>query len=689
MIDTKKTTEEKPESIEPVEKKANSFWQEKKKMIGVITLSVFVILALSGGGVAATETYHKDRIFHGVSIGGLDIGGLTMNEARNVLETWHDQWWSHQLQYRVLDEQGKLLKEIDFLPLIISEGSGQSYQFVSFDLEAMLDRAYDYGRDPSLVKRVVNQAASLVNEQAFLAIVDFNETELLEVLQLELEEFETLPQNANLVFENASSEPGITEESSGNTFNYQKAIEQTYNQLVNLELSQVELKRTPSEPAVTSTDVEQVLVQVDPLQELFPIDITYFDTRIDFARDWKVRWSDVYANVIVRLHEGSPVLGFDFSDSEDFWSPFETIVNANYVDAKFEITDDGKVEQFQPSENGYTVNREVSTENINTWIITNLQEQQEEPTPVTLAVDITEAKVPTADVNDLGIAEVLGVGYSDFSGSPANRIHNISLGADKLDGLLIEPEETFSLLSALRPFTISEGYLPELVIKGDKIEPEIGGGLCQIGSTTFRAAMKSGLPITERRNHSLVVGYYNDPRNGNPGTDATIYDPAPDFKFTNDTGNYILIKTDMNASTGDLYFTFWGTSDGREADYTEPVVHRWIGTGPTKIVETTELAPGQRKCQGAHPGAETSFTYTVKRPDGEVEEEVFKSSYRPLPTICLVGIDPDAPKEGEEGSEEGVAQEESDPSTSEASEENSPVTTEETNEPVSADSVVE
>ena len=92
-------------------------------------------------------------------------------------------------------------------------------------------------------------------------------------------------------------------------------------------------------------------------------------------------------------------------------------------------------------------------------------------------------------------------------------------------------------INRFEPFTIEAGYLPELVIKGDEIKPEIAGGLCQVGTTMFRAAMNSGLKITERQNHSLVVSYYNDLSNGNPGTDATIYDPHPDFRFLNDTGN--------------------------------------------------------------------------------------------------------------------------------------------------------
>jgi vancomycin resistance protein YoaR len=208
----------------------------------------------------------------------------------------------------------------------------------------------------------------------------------------------------------------------------------------------------------------------------------------------------------------------------------------------------------------------------------------------------------------------------------------------KLHGVLIKPGEIFSTLEHLEPFTLDAGYVPELVIKGTQLKPEIGGGLCQIGTTLFRMAMEGGMPIVERRNHSLVVQYYGDLRNGNPGTDATIFDPWPDFKFTNDTGHHVLIQTDMDEKTGELAFTLWGTSDGREASYSAPTVKRWIPHGETKFIETDKLPPGEQKCQHAFPGAEASFTYTRKLPDGTTEDRVFESYYRPLPEICLVGV---------------------------------------------------
>jgi vancomycin resistance protein YoaR len=230
--------------------------------------------------------------------------------------------------------------------------------------------------------------------------------------------------------------------------------------------------------------------------------------------------------------------------------------------------------------------------------------------------------------------ELLGTGYSNFSGSPNNRRHNIATGSAALHGLVIPPDKEFSLGEALGPIEKETGYLPELVIKGDKTVPEYGGGLCQVGTTTFRAAMASGLPITERRNHSYSVSYYLE--NGLPGTDATIYPPHPDLRFLNDTGQYILIQ--VRSAGNDLYYDLWGKPDGRIAERTTPRIWDRVSPPPTKEVETTDLAPGVRKCtERAHTGLKAEFTYTVKYANGEIKEQVFRSTYKPWQEVCLVG----------------------------------------------------
>ncbi len=296
--------------------------------------------------------------------------------------------------------------------------------------------------------------------------------------------------------------------------------------------------------------------------------------------------------------------------------------------------ENGRVIEFHGSQTGVAIDREATRVQLENALLRGTAEE------IQLVTATTEPTVTTAEVNTLGIEGMLGVGISNFSGSPPNRIKNIKNAARILNGLLIKPDEEFSLVAALEPFTLENGYLPELVIKGDKIEPEIGGGLCQIGTTTFRAAMNSATPITERQNHSLVVRYYNDPSNGNPGTDATIYGPHPDFRFKNDTGAHMLLTTEVDLTSFELRFTFWGKSDGRKGSYSAPIVHRWIPAGEMREVKTTDLAPGERKCQSKYVGAETSFVYTIERPDGTKEETTYTSHYRPLPEICLVGVAP-------------------------------------------------
>jgi len=194
-------------------------------------------------------------------------------------------------------------------------------------------------------------------------------------------------------------------------------------------------------------------------------------------------------------------------------------------------------------------------------------------------------------------------------------------------------------LDALGEIDGTTGYLQELVIKGNQTIPEYGGGLCQIGTTSFRAALASGMPVTARQNHSYVVSYYND-ENGLPGTDATIYDPAPDFRFLNDTGNYVLFQTRIEGN--DLYFELWGTDDGRVAAQTKPVVWNRVAPPPTKYVDTTDIPPGTEKCtESAHAGIDAAFTYTVTYPDGEKKEETFQSHYRPWQAVCLRGVTPE------------------------------------------------
>jgi vancomycin resistance protein YoaR len=222
--------------------------------------------------------------------------------------------------------------------------------------------------------------------------------------------------------------------------------------------------------------------------------------------------------------------------------------------------ENGEVVSFTPPQTGIALDRFHST----LAIIDALQDKKKS---AQLAVSITEPKKDLASTNDLGITELVGRGESKFNGSPKNRRHNISVGVSKMKGVLIAPGEEFSFNKHLGPVEASEGFLPELVIKKTGTVPELGGGLCQVSSTTFRAAMNAGLPITQRRNHSYAVQYYAP-----QGTDATIYPGVIDLKFTNDTGHTIMIWPYFKTPDY-LVFDFYGTYDGRTVTLDKPVAY--------------------------------------------------------------------------------------------------------------------
>jgi vancomycin resistance protein YoaR len=200
-----------------------------------------------------------------------------------------------------------------------------------------------------------------------------------------------------------------------------------------------------------------------------------------------------------------------------------------------------------------------------------------------------------------GIKELIGAGETDFGGSPYNRISNINVGLSKFHGHLVAPGEEFVFGETLGPVTGATGYLKELVIKGDKTIPEYGGGLCQVSTTAYRAALSAGLPITQRRNHSYAVSYYRP-----HGLDATVYPPTVDMRFVNDTPAHLV----MQSFTIDnmAYYNFYGTRDERTVHLIGPLYHGWTSPPPKRTEYSDNLSAGEVIVAGhAVPGLSISW----------------------------------------------------------------------------------
>lgn len=249
------------------------------------------------------------------------------------------------------------------------------------------------------------------------------------------------------------------------------------------------------------------------------------------------------------------------------------------VDARFRM-EDGRVTVFTPNRAGIVVDAAATAQIIAGYADGVLHGTV--PQTVKLPSRTTDPKITIDAINDLGITEIIGEGRSNFAGSPANRMHNIRTAAAKMEGVIIAPGEEFSFGTELGDVDGSTGYLQELVIRDHQTKPEYGGGICQVSSTLFRAAIYTGLAITQRRNHSYPVRYYQP-----IGFDATTYGTNPDLRFRNNTGRHILLHSFIEGT--ELVFQVYGTPDGRSVEMKGPFVTQKNPDGSMKTYFTQKV----------------------------------------------------------------------------------------------------
>jgi len=272
--------------------------------------------------------------------------------------------------------------------------------------------------------------------------------------------------------------------------------------------------------------------------------------------------------------------------------------------ARFELDEKNRARTFSPGLNGSEIlindNVQVLSKKIR-GIIENNNNTSNKQSPPTISLTSTSIppKITSSSAEELGINTLIGEGRSNFTGSSNDRTFNVRFGMEKFHGVLIPPGEEFSFVDILGEVNEDTGWRPELVIRNNRTEPEYGGGICQVSTTLFRAAVFSGLRITMRQNHSYPVKYYKP-----IGFDASVYVPMPDMRFINNTPGHILIQGEIDGT--ELIFRIYGTDDGREVIVEDPVVLERGEDGTMK----------------------TSFTQTVKNASGEtIIDKTFFSNY--------------------------------------------------------------
>ncbi len=579
----------------------------------IASLTVGCLCALILGTVAwsahVSKTY-DGRILPHISVAGIPIGGLNEETADTTLRAELGPEKVKKVSVQIEDKTYTLTADTP------------SGSFVE-PSSTLVRKAFSIGRSANPIKNIWDRTRlSLWSKAEVPLSVDVDAERLRKSLEPKIEDLLRTPRNATLSIQPETSQITLSPEQTGISLDWNKAAEQIQTHINRREQGPVRLSLQESSADLTTNDLQSVRQEAEmwlskPLLTLSAASTT--EATWQLTTSTLVSWINVTSS---EPHKARLELNPTAAEQT-----FHTWLGTNVriaQDGLLELDDQGKLKTFVPPKDGLGPDTEKTLGNIQSaWA--------EGATSTELAIR-TEQPTIRGDAERLGIRELLGRGTSDFSGSPTNRRKNIKLGMERVHGTILPAGGEFSMLNALGEIDGAHGWLPELVIKGNKTLPEFGGGLCQIGTTAFRGAMNTGLEITERRNHSYRVRYYEP-----AGTDATIYDPAPDFKFKNDTAQTILITGEIR---GDIVeFSFWGTSDGRKGSISPSRISNIVSPPPTKLIETTDLAPGVRKCtETAHAGATAQIDYIVQHADGESKKVTFTSVYRPWQAVCLIGV---------------------------------------------------
>ena len=258
---------------------------------------------------------------------------------------------------------------------------------------------------------------------------------------------------------------------------------------------------------------------------------------------------------------------------------------------------------------------------------------------VALPVRVTTPTVDGENLLALGLRELIEESSTSFAGSLPEKAHNIRLAAERLNGTVVPPGGLFSFNREVGPTTLAAGFQWGFGITsgsdGLRTVPSVAGGICQVATTLFQAFFWSGYRLEERHWHLYWIPAYTS--RGVVGLDATVdEDSNLDLQFVNTTPNAVLIQS---AIEGDkVIFRLYGTKPNWKVDVAPAEIANRVPPDTRPVVEEDATLPAGRRIavEAAREGFEVTIVRTVTE-GGDTRTLRLKSTYRPSRNVTLVG----------------------------------------------------
>ncbi len=591
--------------------------------ISGVTLFFAVIITWTLG----YQLFYAGRIFPGVSVAGVDLSGLSRDGAAVKL----NQTLSYPITGKILFRDGE--KAWVASPAELG---------MVFDPSSSAVTAYKLGRSGGLFGALAGQIRAAGRGISVAPVIIFDQRVAYQYLNQISSQINQPLVEASLSLEgtNVVAKPG----QEGRELKIDATLIYLAAQLQTFSDGEVPLVVQQIQPQILD-----VSAQADAARQILsqPLTLTIPNATEGNSGPY-IYTPEVIANLLTvqRVQNGDQEdvqVALSPKGLRDMLVPVKDQVDRLPSDAKFTFNDGtGQLDLIEDSRVGRALDVDASIKAINEAI------GRGEHT-VSLVVNEAQPRVSgSATGQELGITQLIHSETSYFYGSSAARIQNIEAAAKQFHGILVAPGETFSMGAHLGDVSLDNGFAEALIIYGGRTIKGVGGGVCQVSTTFFRAVFNAGFPIVERTPHAYRVSYYEETSSGGvdprlAGLDATVYFPLVDFKFTNDSPYWILMETYMGS--GSLTWKFYSTSDGRSVT--------WDTTGPTDVVpappasfeENPELKKNEMKqVDWSANGADVTVTRTVSRNGSVLFQDTISTHYEPWQAICQYGPDSKNPE---------------------------------------------
>jgi len=524
------------------------FSKKIRRKIFVFLLPVIVFI-----GILVLFEILVNFYFINVSVVGQNLSFKNFNQAKTILEDVSRQYLNQEFTFYI---DKNIVKES-----ILDLG-------VIINIEQTLNEILNKQKLAQHNFNLFDQITFLLNTKNFDLKVSIDDNKIDDIILKKWARYQIMPQDAYI--QKTENDFILKQAQEGRVIDKKKLIQILDEAASKLQNYNFTLKLEKIQPQIKDEYVKEILNQAIRLVHQKNFKLKYKD------EIWDVPSQVIFDIISFKKQDDKLFIDAQLPEIENFLKQIAPQIAQKPQNATLYFNEkQGVLGILQKDQSGRELEIKQSAQ---TFYQAFLQEQE--------LIEISVREIPASlredNLSELGINTLLGKSSTNFSGSAASRVHNIKIGAAKFNGILLAPQEEFSFNQNLGEVGPQQGYLPGLVIKDNKTVPEYGGGLCQVSTTLFQAAVKAGLKIIERSPHAYPVRFYNP-----PGFDATIYSPYTDLKFINPTSSFIYIQSEVKGN--EIFFYIFGANENKKVILKGPIIYEKNNDGSMKTVLTQEV----------------------------------------------------------------------------------------------------